>query len=82
MPSKLRELLCKLRWTEQLGEVTIRYVDRCTTHSENVLAGAEITELGRGWLAAGAKIIPYHRVLEVRRGNETLWKRTRTHARG
>ncbi|MET1124033.1 MAG: DUF504 domain-containing protein [Archaeoglobaceae archaeon] len=72
----VRDILNKFRWHPdyEFSKVVIVYIDRPRGLSE--LSGAEIEKVGHSfvYLKSGAAI-PMHRIVEVRYGEEVVWRR-------
>ncbi len=72
-------LLSKLKWTasaEELKEYVVVVIDRGRdTGLSEIRLGEGVTIL-RDRLIVGSKTIPIHRVVEIRRGDQVVWKRS------
>jgi uncharacterized protein (UPF0248 family) len=74
----LHELLSRLEWGEgvSLDELEFLVVHRGAPGDVRVLAAPEVMGRDRSYLLLeGGGAVPYHRVLEVRRGGRVLWSR-------
>ncbi len=74
-----RDVLLRYRWTEghDLSRLEISYVSRGSPNDIAVVSGADITDVGRGHFEMGDTIIPYHRVIEISDGGNTIFSRDR-----
>jgi uncharacterized protein (UPF0248 family) len=72
------ELIKKIIHTtpaEELGDYVIVVLDRKTVNSLKEVKASEITKLMKDRLVLGDAVIPLHRVVEIRRRGEVLWRR-------
>lgn len=73
------ETLNRLRWTGKLEDAEIIFISRGSPEDRMRIRGSEITQLKRGYFYFKDKgsetYIPNHRVVEVLRKGEILWKR-------
>jgi hypothetical protein len=79
-PHGPREALNGIKWKEgSLAGVVVTYIHRGAPGDIASFRGEDLIELGRSFIEvrsdAGTTMLPYHRVLEVRRGGETVWAR-------
>ncbi len=76
-----REVLNKLRWsgTNELQNVKITILHRGAPGDKRVIEGAEILELGRGFMRVASPdeevYIPYHRILKIEAGGRAVWEK-------
>lgn len=73
------ELIKKIIHTtpaEELGDYVIVVLDRKTVNSLKEVKASEITKLMKDRLVLGDAVIPLHRVVEIRRRGEVLWRRS------
>jgi uncharacterized protein (UPF0248 family) len=73
------ELIKKIIHTtpaEELGDYVIVVLDRKTVNSLKEVKASEITKLMKDRLVLGDTVIPLHRVAEIRRRGEVLWRRS------
>ncbi len=60
--------------------VSVDYVDRGAPQDTSVAQGEQIARLDSQYMEVrterGVTCIPYHRILRIRYGGETLWSRT------
>jgi len=73
------ELIKKIIHTtpaEELGDYVIVVLDRKTVNSLKEVKASEITKLMKDRLVLGDTVIPLHRVVEIRRRGEVLWRRS------
>ncbi len=72
----IRDILNKFKWHPDfdITKVRVVYVDRPKGFSE--ITGGEIEEIGHMflYLKSGAAI-PHHRVVEIRYGEDVVWRR-------
>lgn len=75
------ELLLRLFFDPgyDFSRVSVDYVDRGAPQDTSVAQGEQIARLDSQYMEIrnerGVTCIPYHRVLRIRYGNETLWDR-------
>ncbi|WP_230972438.1 DUF504 domain-containing protein [Archaeoglobus neptunius] len=71
-----RDVLNRFKWHPELdfSKVRIIYIDRPRGFSE--IRGDDIQKIGHMflYLSSGAAI-PHHRIVEIRYGDEVVWKR-------
>ena len=76
--NQLRELLNRLRWDPARGGegVVLGYRSRVLGEEREVeIPFAHVADvLAEGVVLANDTFLPYHRVVVVRRGSETLWR--------
>ncbi len=73
------ELIKKIIHTtpaEELEDYVIVVLDRKTVSSLKEIKASEITKLMKDRLILGDAVIPLHRVVEIRRRGEVLWRRS------
>ncbi len=76
-----KRVLDEYRWHpgKRLEELEITYVHRTPEGEHAVVKGSEIQELERSFfvlLRAGRRVrIPYHRIVEIRHGDEVVYRR-------
>lgn len=72
-------VLSKVKWTasaEELKEYVVVVIDRGKdTGLSEIRLGEDVIIL-RDRLIVGSKTIPIHRVVEIRRGDEVIWRRS------
>ncbi len=73
----IRDILNKLKWTNQLDNYVLIYVSRGSPNNEEVLELSRITVISRDgfmFVSRDGKetYIPYHRVVEIRRKDGTV----------
>jgi len=74
----LHRVLSRLEWGENvaLEDLEFLVIDRGAPGDRRVLASPEVEGRDRSYLhLTGGGRVPYHRVLEVRRDGEVLWRR-------
>lgn len=77
-----REVLNKLKWggASELRSAKVTILHRGAPNDRRVVEGAEILELGRGFMRVvspeGEVEIPYHRILQIEVRGEILWRKT------
>uniref|UniRef100_A0A7J2THK6 UPF0248 protein ENP88_02925 n=1 Tax=Archaeoglobus fulgidus TaxID=2234 RepID=A0A7J2THK6_ARCFL len=72
-----REILNKLKWHPEydFSKVEIVCMDRFSGSIR--ISAREIEEIGQKFLfLKDGKMIPQHRIIEIRYGDETVWKRS------
>ncbi|MFQ6050627.1 MAG: DUF504 domain-containing protein [Candidatus Hydrothermarchaeota archaeon] len=75
---EVRNILNRLKWhpDESLEEVEIKIIHRGEKGDSKIIMGRDIEKLERSFLVTNdGTWIPYHRVIEIRRENEILWKK-------
>ncbi len=75
----LQDILGRLKWSGELKQCEIVIRHRGAPEDEMSISGDKITEIKRGHFSYKGEreevTIPMHRILEVRRGLKTLWKK-------
>jgi uncharacterized protein (UPF0248 family) len=71
----VRDILNKIKWTKDLKKVTIWYIHRGASHNTKMIAGDEITRIGRSFLETTTATIPYHRIIKILYGDEVMFNR-------
>jgi uncharacterized protein (UPF0248 family) len=74
MPS-VRDILNEIKWTKDLGKVRIWYIHRGALHNTKSISGFEIVCIGKSFLETTTASIPYHRIIKILYGEETLFDR-------
>jgi uncharacterized protein len=64
MPS-LRHLLNKIKWTQNLENVTIWYRNRGSPNNMKSISGNQIIKIDISFLETPSASIPYHRILKI-----------------
>jgi len=64
MPN-IRDILNKIKWTEDLRNVEIQYIHRGAFHDIKSIVGDEIRAIGRSFLMTSEAAIPYHRITKI-----------------
>jgi len=76
--NQLREVLNRLRWDPAStgAGVVLRYTSRIAGEARELEIGfSQVAEvLAEGVVLANGTFLPYHRLVAVMRGNETLWR--------
>lgn len=81
----IREILNKLKWTNQLNNYVLIYISRGAPGNEEVLDLSRIVSISRDGFMFVSKdgketYIPYHRVIEIRdKDGNTIFKRNIPH---
>jgi uncharacterized protein (UPF0248 family) len=74
----LRDVLNRLRWDAGAGAGGVVVAVRLRVEGEERVEDVDFTAvaeiLARGVTLADGTFLPYHRVVAVRRGGETLWR--------
>ncbi|MGC8935765.1 MAG: DUF504 domain-containing protein [Candidatus Methanomethylicaceae archaeon] len=78
MPT-IRDVLNKIRWTSKDGLTGVEVVilHRGAPDDRKVIRGEEIRDVAPRAIICEDVVIPYHRVLCIRRGEEIIWRRSR-----
>lgn len=73
----IRSILNGLKWNEHasLGNVVVTYISRGEPGGEGSMNGSEITGIGASAIETRTGSIPYHRVLRISIGKETVFSR-------
>jgi len=74
MPN-LRDILNKIKWTEDLRNVEIQYIHRGAFHDMKSVVGNEIREIGRSFLMTTDAAIPYHRITKIVYNGRVVFER-------
>ena len=72
----VRKLLNELKWHPQksLKDVYIVYIHRGVP-GDKLIIPAEGIKLEKSFFVVGGTKIPYHRIVEVRKGDKVIWRR-------
>lgn len=73
------ELIKKIIYTvppEELSNYVIVVLDRKSSKSLKEIKVSEVTKLMKDRLVLGDAVIPLHRVVEIRKLGEVLWRRS------
>ena len=76
--SVIREALNRIKWFENAEEYTIRILHRSLSGEIGSfeIPASSIDEIGSWYIRLGDKIIPFHRILEIRRLNgRVVWRK-------
>ena len=74
MPN-IRDILNKIKWTEDLRNVEIQYIHRGAFHDMKSVVGNEIREIGRSFLMTTDAAIPYHRITKIVYNGRVVFER-------
>ena len=79
-----RDVLLRYRWTPSLdpADLEIIFVSRGHPGDVEVVRGDEIDDIRRDSFVVGGKVIPYHRVVEIRDGERVVFRRQRSQGKG
>lgn len=73
------ELIKKIIHTvpaEELGSYVMVVLDRKASNSLKEIRLSEVTKLMKDRVVLGDTIIPLHRIVEIRKSGEVLWRRS------
>lgn len=72
-----KDVLNELKWREDrdFSQVEITYIHRGAPNDVMVIPGTDIKSLGRSFFETEEASIPYHRIVEIRYGNDVIWLR-------
>ncbi len=73
--SSVREVLNKIRWTEDMEGVEIWFVHRGAPNDMKMVQGCGVSAVGRTFLQVGAAMIPHHRVFRIVYQGEVIFER-------
>lgn len=73
--SSVREVLNKIRWTEDMEGVEIWFVHRGAPNDMKMVQGCDVSAVGRTFLQVGAAMIPHHRVFRIVYQGEVIFER-------
>ncbi|MBC7114279.1 MAG: uncharacterized protein PWR13_1304 [Archaeoglobi archaeon] len=74
-----KEILNEIKWRGlNLEDCEIVYLHRGAPGDRKVVSAGEIEGIEGGFMIIRGKMIPFHRVLEIRFKGETVFKRRRT----
>jgi len=71
-------MLSKIKWTtppEKLREYSVIIRDRKKAGGYSEIMLSDNVQILRDRLIVGEKIIPIHRVVEIRKGGKSIWRR-------
>jgi len=72
----LRNILNKIKWTEGLEGVEIIILHRGAYENKKVIKGEEIKDIApRAIICKDDTIIPYHRVLCIKKNGVIIWSK-------
>lgn len=76
MPT-IRETLNRIKWTSPggLNDIEVVIVHRGVPEDRKIIKGEEIKDIAPRAMICEDAIIPYHRILCIRRGEEIIWSR-------
>lgn len=76
-PSYPRDVLLKAMWKDcNLDELHLIILSRGSHGDTASVSGKSIEHLGRSYFeVSNGTLIPYHRILEIRSGEEIIWSR-------
>ena len=73
------ETLNELKWNGKLGECSRSIIHRGAPGDRKIINGEHVTELKKSYFiyesSGRESTIPLHRVLEIKTGNDVLWRR-------
>lgn len=69
-----RDVLNRLRWTEGLEGVVVTYLHRGAPGDRMSIKGEDVVELERSFFVTADSKIPYHRIRQIKRKDEVLYK--------
>lgn len=75
MSNRIRDILNKIKWTEDLCLVEIWYLHRGAPHDQKIISGDAITSIGKSFLYTQDSVIPYHRILKIVYRDEVVFDR-------
>ena len=72
-----REVLNELFWRDDrdMGSVRLAFIHRGAENDIKVVQGSEIVNLDRSFFHTSTSQVPYHRIVRIWYGNETLYDR-------
>jgi uncharacterized protein (UPF0248 family) len=71
----IRDILNEIKWTKDIGKVTIWYIHRGAANSTKTISGTEITSIGGSSLETATAKIPYHRITKIIYDTTTVFDR-------
>lgn len=77
MDSDIRAVLNKIKWDERCdsSQLRVSYVDRGRPGNRNVATGEDIADIKQHFFATADAMIPFHRIITIRYGDEVLFSR-------
>lgn len=78
-----KKVLNDLKWnpSKSLEGVTVEYLHRGAPGDRLAVGAIDILRLEKSFFVIERRgietMIPYHRILEIRRGNDVIWKKRR-----
>ncbi len=75
-PGFARDILLKCKWGKgDLDLIEVVYIDRGSPGDISSFGGADIVDIGRSFLELNETSIPYHRIIEIMKGDQVIWRR-------
>jgi len=71
----IRDILNEIKWTKDLGKVTIWFIHRGAVNNTKTVSGTEITGIGVSSLETATATIPYHRITKIVYNDTTVFDR-------
>lgn len=73
------QILNRLKWTKKLNDAEITILHRGAQENRKKISGKDVTEVKRSYflvMESGKEtFIPNHRILEIKLGGKSLWRR-------
>jgi uncharacterized protein (UPF0248 family) len=69
------QVLNRLKWAGKLSQAELVIVHRGAPGDRKTIPGSQIEEVKKSYFSVGSKVIPNHRILEVRVKGRIVWKR-------
>ena len=76
MSNQIRDVLNKIKWTDDLGLVKIWYLHRGVPDDEKVVEGDLIVSIGKSFFYTKDSAIPFHRVLKIVYKDKVIFDRS------
>ncbi len=77
MESDIRAMLNKAKWDEHrdMSQLRVSYVDRGQPGDCSVVTGDDIIDIKQHFFVIADAMIPFHRVIAIRYGDEVVFQR-------
>ena len=70
-----REILNKLKWTQDIKKAEIWYLHRGAPNDTKIISGTDILGLGKSFFETSDASIQYHRIKKIFYNGKLVWER-------
>ncbi|MDH5807211.1 MAG: DUF504 domain-containing protein [Candidatus Methanomethylicaceae archaeon] len=71
----IRDILNKIKWTSGLEGIEIIIIHRGAPNNEKIIKGEEIKDIAPRAIICENLIIPYHRVICIKKNGIEIWRK-------